>query len=141
MEPYSLNILREKIFADFEVLTDHENFILENFRLKLITCGAYVWLVFTLMSCYIYSQVPSFFINPWKIYHKNFFLKEKSPNLENFYPQNIQAIQNLFIVCHVEFGLVLADKLHFSGSHTFQHCSNTFKLNKCAKCLSLSINS
>ena len=45
--PYSLNISREKSFADFEVfLTYHENFILENFRLKLITCGTYVWLVF-----------------------------------------------------------------------------------------------
>ena len=49
---------------------------------------------------------------------------------------------DLSIVCHVEFGLALADKLHFSaGCHTFQHCSNTFKLNKHVKCLSLSINS
>ena len=44
---YGLNISREKIFTDFEdFLTYHKNFILEIFRLKLITCGAYVWLVF-----------------------------------------------------------------------------------------------
>ena len=38
---YNLNILREKIFADFE-LPRKKLF----FRLKLITCGTYVWLVF-----------------------------------------------------------------------------------------------
>ena len=27
----------------------------------------------------------------------------------------------------MEFDLALADKSHFSGCHTFQHCSNTFK--------------
>ena len=43
--PYSLNISREKIFADFEVF-----WLTLSFRLKLITCGAYVWLVFALMS-------------------------------------------------------------------------------------------
>ena len=46
---------------------------------------------------------------------------------------------DLSIVCHMEFSLALADKSYFGGCHTFQHCSNTFKLNKHAKCLSLSI--
>ena len=41
---------------------------------------------------------------------------------------------DLLIVCHVEFGLALADKLYFGGCQTFQHCLNTFKLNKRAKC-------
>ena len=45
---------------------------------------------------------------------------------------------DLSIVCHP---LALIDKLHFSGCHTFQHCLNMLKLNKHAKCLSLSINS
>ena len=48
---------------------------------------------------------------------------------------------DLSIVFYTEFGLEFTDKLYFSGCHTFQHCSNTFKLNKCAKCLSLSIKS
>ena len=49
---------------------------------------------------------------------------------------------DLSIVCHVEFGLTLADKSHFGGRYTpfSTACSNTFKLNKRAKCLSLSIN-
>ena len=50
--PYSLNILRQKIFADFEIFDLPQKIILEIFRLILITCGAYVWLVFALMSCY-----------------------------------------------------------------------------------------
>ena len=31
-------------------------------------------------------------MNLWKFYHKIFFLREKSPNLENFDPRNIYAI-------------------------------------------------
>ena len=47
---------------------------------------------------------------------------------------------DLSIVCHAESSLELAEKSHFGRCHTFQHCSKTFKLNKRAKCLSLSIN-
>ena len=62
--------------------------------------------------------------------------------MQNYLPS--KPNEDLSIACHVqfmEFGLALADKLHFSGRHAFQHCSNMFKLNKRANCLSLSINS
>ena len=46
---YSLNISREKIFADFEVFDLPQKFYPWP---KLITCGTCIWLVFALMSCY-----------------------------------------------------------------------------------------
>ena len=63
--PYSLKFLRVKIFEGF--LSGLENFILENF-------GP--------------SQAPlENLAKPRKFYHENFFLKEKSLNLENFNPR------------------------------------------------------
>ena len=62
--PYSLKFSRVKIFEDFEGL---ENFNLENF-------GP--------------SQAPlEKSCKPRKFYHENFFLKEKSLNLEIFNPR------------------------------------------------------
>ena len=58
--------------------------------------------------------------------------------MKNYLPSKPNG--DLLIVCHMEFDLAWL-KLHFGGRHTFQHCSNTFKLNKRAKYLSLSINS
>ena len=48
-------------------------------------------LVFALMFLLQYFKITGayFFINSWKIYHENFVLKEKSPNLENFDARNI----------------------------------------------------
>ena len=87
--PYSLNISRKKIFADFKkFLTHHESFILENFRLKIITCDTYVWLVpYSDVLLQYYKFIG--FDESLKILPQIILLKEIWLNLKNILPWNI----------------------------------------------------
>ena len=86
-------------------LASHKNFILANFRLKLSTCGAYIWFVFCpdVLLQYYKFMGTYFFHESLKILSRKFPFKWKITKLQNFKPSKYlgYTVRTAKIFCEV----------------------------------------